>query len=667
MRETRRYARVAGLLIISAGAGVAQTRAPDARTITLWARVLSAHDARRADTAAIDESLMSPVAPLRAAAARVIGLNRIASRYGALRTSLVTELDADAARDAAFALGVAVDTASCGALRQALARPTVQVAAAGAIGEIGAPCGAFAELLGAASSSGARAALLRAAGRWMPFPDSVVVRAYRAARTRDERWSALYVLGRSRQSAGASLARVASRDSDAGIREVAARLLTAPLQADDASRRVATARLATLIRDTAPHVRIAALRALATHGPSSLAQLDSSFHRERDANVRVALVQVLGSAADSSSPVWATWWRADTIPVVRRFLLAAAWQAGAVSTLPDVASFATARDPRLRIAMIEGGAARNAAQYATEAAARLTDADPRVRTAAFRALMRTTGALRDSLLAAHAPALLGDDDAALREAVLSAHERTATARDVAIALAAFRRARTDSTAIARDAALLVVASAWRRDSLGFDSAVVVRLRDVDAEVDARLWPRVSVVPGARWRRHDVTDTALARYERIVRRVIVPALAGTSPELRIDTPRGVVRIALDGVQAPMTVDHLTTLANRGYFSRMAFHRVVPAFVAQTGDPRGDGSGGPGVSIRDELNRLRYVRGAVGMALSGPDTGGSQFFLTLAPQPHLDGHYTVFGRVRSGFAAMDALVQGDSMDMRTTSIP
>ena len=80
-----------------------------------------------------------------------------------------------------------------------------------------------------------------------------------------------------------------------------------------------------------------------------------------------------------------------------------------------------------------------------------------------------------------------------------------------------------------------------------------------------------------------------------------------------------------------------------------------FSGQTS--RGDGNGGPGWAIRDELNRRRYERGAMGMALSGPDTGGSQYFLALAPQPHLDGHYTVFGRVIRGWDALDALVQGD----------
>jgi len=106
-----------------------------------------------------------------------------------------------------------------------------------------------------------------------------------------------------------------------------------------------------------------------------------------------------------------------------------------------------------------------------------------------------------------------------------------------------------------------------------------------------------------------------------------------------------------------VDNFVTLANAGYYQGTRFHRVVPNFVAQDGDPRGDGNGGPGYAIRDELNRMHYGRGTLGMALSGPHTGGSQYFLTHSSQPHLDGHYTAFGRLVSGWSVLDAIVQGD----------
>ena len=100
-----------------------------------------------------------------------------------------------------------------------------------------------------------------------------------------------------------------------------------------------------------------------------------------------------------------------------------------------------------------------------------------------------------------------------------------------------------------------------------------------------------------------------------------------------------------------------LVDRRFFDGSRWHRVVPNFVIQDGHPRGDGNGGPGWVIRDEINRQRYDRGAVGMALSGPDTGGSQFFATHSPQPHLDGGYTVFGHVTQGYDVLDQIVQGD----------
>ncbi|MBW8771741.1 MAG: peptidylprolyl isomerase [Gemmatimonadetes bacterium] len=105
--------------------------------------------------------------------------------------------------------------------------------------------------------------------------------------------------------------------------------------------------------------------------------------------------------------------------------------------------------------------------------------------------------------------------------------------------------------------------------------------------------------------------------------------------------------------------LLRLADRGYFDGIRWHRVVPNFVVQAGDPRGDGNGGPGWSIRDEINRRRYNAWTVGMALSGPDTGGSQWFITLAPEPHLDGNYTVFGRLRAGNTNALKVVQGDQI--------
>src|SRR5207253_1067899 len=131
----------------------------------------------------------------------------------------------------------------------------------------------------------------------------------------------------------------------------------------------------------------------------------------------------------------------------------------------------------------------------------------------------------------------------------------------------------------------------------------------------------------------------------------------SPHAFIETAKGTIEFELAVLDAPQTSQNFIALARKGYFNGLQIHRVVPNFVVQDGDPRGDGSGGPGYTIRDELNDRPYLRGTVGMALSGPDTGGSQFFITHSPQPHLDGTYTVFGRVVSGLGALAAIGQGE----------
>jgi cyclophilin family peptidyl-prolyl cis-trans isomerase len=126
---------------------------------------------------------------------------------------------------------------------------------------------------------------------------------------------------------------------------------------------------------------------------------------------------------------------------------------------------------------------------------------------------------------------------------------------------------------------------------------------------------------------------------------------------VRTSRGSFTIELLPEDAPLNVDNFITLAQRGYFGGITIHRVVPNFVIQDGDPRGDGNGGPGYQIRCEINEVPYDRGAVGMALSGKDTGGSQWFVTHSPQPHLDGGYTVFGKVVAGMEVVDAIARGD----------
>jgi peptidyl-prolyl cis-trans isomerase B (cyclophilin B) len=155
-----------------------------------------------------------------------------------------------------------------------------------------------------------------------------------------------------------------------------------------------------------------------------------------------------------------------------------------------------------------------------------------------------------------------------------------------------------------------------------------------------------------------TGRSAEDYRDLIRRYVVRT-APVSTRVTVETERGSLVIELFGAEAPLTVDNFLRLVDRGFYDNGRWHRVVPNFVLQDGDPRGDGAGGPGTAIRDEINRRRYQRGTVGMALAGPDTGGSQFFICHSPQPHLDNKHTVFGQVVKGLEIVDAIRAGDKM--------
>jgi len=124
--------------------------------------------------------------------------------------------------------------------------------------------------------------------------------------------------------------------------------------------------------------------------------------------------------------------------------------------------------------------------------------------------------------------------------------------------------------------------------------------------------------------------------------------------------GEIRLEFYPEDAPKTVENFVTLAKKGFYNGLNFHRVVPDFVVQGGCPKGNGTGGPGYTVKAEFNKQKHLRGAVAMARSqDPDSAGSQFYICYGPTPHLDGQYTVFGQVVSGMEHVDRITQGDRM--------
>jgi peptidyl-prolyl cis-trans isomerase B (cyclophilin B) len=138
-------------------------------------------------------------------------------------------------------------------------------------------------------------------------------------------------------------------------------------------------------------------------------------------------------------------------------------------------------------------------------------------------------------------------------------------------------------------------------------------------------------------------------------------------IKIATNRGDIELELYPQHAPKTVNNFVFLSKAGFYDGVTFHRVIDDFVIQGGDPTGTGRGGPGYKFEDEVkdNPLTHEKGAISMANAGPDTNGSQFFITHSPQSHLNGKHTVFGKVVKGIDVVDAIRPGDTMERVTVS--
>jgi len=247
---------------------------------------------------------------------------------------------------------------------------------------------------------------------------------------------------------------------------------------------------------------------------------------------------------------------------------------------------------------------------------------------------------------------LDDPDVIVRGYAIDRYSKTRDEAKLATLIAAEERSRRDRQ---DDARLSAIRGLGEIDYPDRESFLRGLLRDADPVV--RRVAADLIEQKLNKRRPQFTPLPVERsdYAQIVEWARQPHTAS------IRMARGRIEIALLTHDAPMTTWNFAQLANKHFFDNTTFMRVVPNFVIQGGDPRNDMEGSPGYSIRDEINLQKYTRGAVGMALSGPDTGGSQFFITHSPQPHLDGGYTIFGRVTDGLnAVVDPTERGDRVD-------
>jgi cyclophilin family peptidyl-prolyl cis-trans isomerase len=386
---------------------------------------------------------------------------------------------------------------------------------------------------------------------------------------------------------------------------------------------------------------------------------------DRDPNVVLQAFATLG-ALGGSRAVAALEERFAQGPsfAVRRAALLGLAQAAPARVLAAGGAWRADPDWRLRAALAEGLGVSATDSGRAVLGALAADSDARVVETALASLGETVPK-GDPALRALARGRLAHPDVWVRAAATDLLGREQDPALVSDFVAAYRRAEREDMNDARLAAVRALV-----DVAAVDAAARARVvRDFLAVVprSADYLVRRAVADGfgagtARQYWGDVypveTGRSSADYRDLASRLFLPALqGGPLPQVTIETDLGSLVLVLYAADAPFTVQNFLRLVDRHYFDGSRWHRVVPNFVAQDGDPRGDGNGGPGWVIRDEINPRRYGRGAVGMALSGPDTGGSQFFITHSPQPHLDGGYTVFGQLVQGDAVLDQIVQGD----------
>lgn len=283
----------------------------------------------------------------------------------------------------------------------------------------------------------------------------------------------------------------------------------------------------------------------------------------------------------------------------------------------------------------------------------LEDDDPRVIPSVLSALTR-------ALKLGAAPTLVGhaeSSDPGIRASVatnLSWLEETTANRFTEALSRAYETSLSDHDL----ETCLTVVDALSRDQTGERIAILRRVAGSDAARVVRQ--RALLAIGGGFAPPEKTALRMADARRLVSVYEPWPVPLYSPRAIISTRYGSIELSLDLVDAPLTTMSFVRLAQAGFFNGLSFHRVVPGFVVQGGDPRGDGYGGPGGTIRCEDSGRPFGRGSVGMALAGKDTGGSQFFITLEPQPHLDGLYPLFGEVISGMDIVDKIRPGDIME-------
>ncbi len=638
------------------------------------ALLLQAEDSRRWDGPLFESSLNHPSPQVRRTAA--MGIGRIGDWRGTpLLILALTDRDTTVQTTVMFALGLLEDPAAVEAIIDRLrASPNISsepaVEGISALAKIGGPeAGTFMDrLLGGSArvtvedpeSLKARALI----DAWRLRDDAPITQllVFVDDQAEDWRWRSLFSLARLRTPAAGDAFLRALSDPSPIVRTVAAGALTRRFVGQagiDAT--TCTDLLARAINDADPGVQIAALKALGSfRNPETSAAMVVSLDAVMP-NVRVQAARSLGFSGGplATRELTRVATERESFAVAREALLGLA-KFDSMAFIAVAPGWASSRSWRDRMIAAEGWE-QVAPGPGPGKPLFLQDGDPRVVAAALRGWIR--GADQPGAeLATEARLLITHEDAVVRAAAATALGKVGEPRDVQSLSAMFRRAQSDSipdAALAALDALLLLAEA---SAEGESAVLMVFLGPTPRPNNyvIRGWAEDNW-PAAleRWGPAYPLDTgfSLQDYRAVAERFLVNQNEAY-PHVFVETDNnGSFEIELFGPEAPLTVLRFLGLVDRHFFDGNQWHRVVPNFVAQDGDPRGDGWGQAPGAIRDEINRRRFRTRYVGLAASGPDTGSSQWFITLSPQPQLDGTYTVFGRIVGPARGLQRLTQGD----------
>ena len=635
-------------------------------TIEEEMRILQVEDRREYDAALTDWGIHHPNALHRARMALALG--RIgphtfvdANSNGvrdegehqagvAQLVTLVSDPDANVRATAAFALGQIGDASSVDALLQFAGDADGDVAAEAieALAKLAAhvPLARYAAFTSASTAEGGRARAIRFLFRYKSDEASSIAADALAAPSPRIREEATYAL---------------ARRAFAPARARLELLVNEPVPQTRANVMSALGRIGSpdslpllieALRDPHPWVRTNAVVAMARIAAKDRRAIERPQLAE-DALHVLELLDDPDPGTRASSIDTLGYYSVRSEPARRRLLDIAANGSRWVRELAAGAIAKNLADETLLPAGLSGWAKVRVLEAATTVSDAVReryahDADPLVRAQAL-------ATIKDERVEANLPlirAALDDPDVIVRGYAIGAYAKSHDANKLATLQAAEQHARSDKQNDARLAAISALAEIDYPDREN-----VLRRQLADRDPIVRRIAADAIEQKLKKPRPQYTPLPVTRndYAQIVEWSRHPHTA------TIHMTRGNIRIALLTQEAPITTWNFAQLARGKYFDNSLFMRVVPNFVIQGGDPRNDMEGGPGYAIRDEINLQKYTRAAVGMALSGPDTGGSQFFITHSPQPHLDGGYTIFGRVTAGMTAVvDQTERGDRVE-------